>query len=188
MSNLQPEAASKIQVVNQSVSLHPPIEFDIRSKLQVSKQCLVILLMGGLRPVKDQLFLLETFSNWHQHNTSIRLVLVGPPTDPDYAKGVEEIVKRSPGVHLIHGLSRTEAHTAMRNCFAVVNTSLSEGVSQVLLEAMSLGKSVPLKHLNLTSNTALHLHHRSARFGQSSSRKHRPHKSWGHWPTILYSH
>lgn len=46
------------------------------------------------------------------------------------------LVGRAPGVHLLAELPQEELHAAVRRCFAVVNSSTSEGMSAAILEVI----------------------------------------------------
>ncbi|XP_032085789.1 glycosyltransferase 1 domain-containing protein 1 isoform X3 [Thamnophis elegans] len=96
------------------------------------------LLICGLRRVKDPLYLLDVFSEWHREDSRVHLIIVGPAADPTFAKEVEEKVNRSDGVHLLLEVPQEDLHAIMKNCFAVVNSSVSEGMSAAILEAMDL--------------------------------------------------
>lgn len=52
--------------------------------------------------------------------------------------------------------SQRELHAAMRKCFALVNSSVSEGMSAAILEAMQLG--VPVLARNIPGNAAIVQH------------------------------
>ncbi|XP_067251300.1 glycosyltransferase 1 domain-containing protein 1 isoform X2 [Chanodichthys erythropterus] len=94
----------------------------------------VFLLVCGLRRVKDPLYLLEAFEEWHSQNPLVVLIIIGPVIDPVFTAEVEESVKRSVGVFLAADLSQEELHAAMQKSFALVNSSLSEGMSAAILE------------------------------------------------------
>lgn len=52
--------------------------------------------------------------------------------------------------------SQQELHAAMKRCFAVVNSSVSEGMSAAILEAMDLG--VPVLARDIPGNAAVVQH------------------------------
>ncbi|XP_074494745.1 glycosyltransferase 1 domain-containing protein 1 [Sebastes fasciatus] len=116
----------------------------------------VFLLVCGLRRVKDPLYLVEVFSEWHCENPQIALVIIGPKIDPVFTAEVEAVVKRTPGVFLAQERSQRELHAAMKRCFAVVNSSVSEGMSAAILEAMDLG--VPVLARDIAGNAAVVQH------------------------------
>ncbi|XP_044051674.1 glycosyltransferase 1 domain-containing protein 1 isoform X1 [Siniperca chuatsi] len=158
----------------------------------------VFLLVCGLRRVKDPLYLLEVFSEWHCENPLNVLVIIGPKLlhpsnkrsgctasvikrkiqiDPVLTVEVEDVVKsiihasvspesrrtelchcfcRTAGVFLAQEKSQQELHAAMKRCFAVVNSSVSEGMSAAILEAMDL--EVPVLARDIPGNAAVVQH------------------------------
>uniref|UniRef100_A0A3Q3NCR9 Glycosyltransferase 1 domain containing 1 n=1 Tax=Labrus bergylta TaxID=56723 RepID=A0A3Q3NCR9_9LABR len=94
----------------------------------------VFLLVCGLRRVKDPLYLLHVFSEWHCENPLNVLVIIGPKIDPVLTAEVEAFVQRTAGVFLAQERSQQELHAAMKRCSAVVNSSVSEGMSAAILE------------------------------------------------------
>ncbi|XP_074526011.1 glycosyltransferase 1 domain-containing protein 1 [Halichoeres trimaculatus] len=116
----------------------------------------VFLLVCGLRRVKDPLYLVEVFSEWHGKDPLNVLVIIGPKIDPVLSDDVEAIVQRTAGVFLAQERSQQELHAAMKRCFAVVNSSISEGMSAAILEAMDLG--VPVLARDIPGNAAVVQH------------------------------
>ncbi|XP_019718400.1 glycosyltransferase 1 domain-containing protein 1 isoform X3 [Hippocampus comes] len=116
----------------------------------------VFLLICGLRRVKDPLYLVERFSEWHSENPQNVLVIIGPKIDTVFTDEVEAVVKRTAGVFLARERSRPELHAAMKRCFAVVNSSVSEGMSAAILEAMDLG--LPVVARDIPGNKAVVQH------------------------------
>ncbi|XP_015679100.1 glycosyltransferase 1 domain-containing protein 1 [Protobothrops mucrosquamatus] len=158
----EPQIRNKICVQAQGiVSLpnrqHNWTEFLQRAGIVQDEQNLYIfLLICGLRRVKDPLYLLDVFSEWHQEDSRVHLIIIGPAADPTFAKEVEEKVKRAAGVHLLPAIRQEDLHAVMENCFAVVNSSVSEGMSAAILEAMDL--NVPVLARNIPGNAAVIVH------------------------------
>ncbi|XP_075961018.1 glycosyltransferase 1 domain-containing protein 1 isoform X4 [Anarhichas minor] len=95
-------------------------------------------------------------SEWHRDNPLNVLVVIGPRIDPVFTVEVEAVVKKSAGVFLAQERSQRELHAAMKRCFTVVNSSVSEGMSAAILEAMDLG--VPVCARDIPGNAAV-VHH-----------------------------
>ncbi|XP_061459499.1 glycosyltransferase 1 domain-containing protein 1 isoform X4 [Rhineura floridana] len=76
--------------------------------------------------------------------------------DPLFAEEVKEKVKRADGVHLLQEIPQEDLHAVMQKCFAVVNSSISEGMSAAILEAMDL--NVPVLARNIPGNAAVITH------------------------------
>uniref|UniRef100_A0A672USX3 Glycosyltransferase 1 domain containing 1 n=1 Tax=Strigops habroptila TaxID=2489341 RepID=A0A672USX3_STRHB len=116
----------------------------------------VFLLICGLRRVKDPLYLVDVFSDWHRKEPSVHLGIIGPAVDPLFTSEVKEKIKRAPGVHLLQEMPQDDLHAAMKRCFAVVNSSISEGMSAAILEAMDL--NIPVLARNIPGNAAIIKH------------------------------
>uniref|UniRef100_A0A8C3G631 Glycosyltransferase 1 domain containing 1 n=1 Tax=Cyclopterus lumpus TaxID=8103 RepID=A0A8C3G631_CYCLU len=150
------------------ISRHPPFEGALAIHLHRAGSLLlgvssepvdelhVFLLVCGLRRVKDPLYLVEMFSEWHRENPLNVLVVIGPRIDPVFTVEVEAVVKKAAGVFLAQERSQRELHAAMKRCFTVVNSSVSEGMSAAILEAMDLG--VPVLARDIPGNAAI-VHH-----------------------------
>ncbi|XP_040842833.1 glycosyltransferase 1 domain-containing protein 1 isoform X2 [Ochotona curzoniae] len=76
--------------------------------------------------------------------------------DPVFTQEVKAIVDRAPGVRLMPELPQEDLHAVVKNCRAVVNSSVSEGMSAAILEAMDL--EVPVLARNIPGNAALVKH------------------------------
>ncbi|CAH1232414.1 GLT1D1 [Branchiostoma lanceolatum] len=116
----------------------------------------VFLLVCGLRPVKDPIYLLQVFSEWHKEDSRVLLIVVGPEMNHDHARKVKGEICRCVGILLLPPIPQTDLHTLMLRSFAVVNSSVSEGMSGAILEAMCLG--VPVIARNIAGNAAIITH------------------------------
>lgn len=170
---LWPNCEEKIILQAQAVSVEPSgflfhdyfkQVIDAQKQHQISNGYLspkhsgltVFMLVAGLRRVKDPLYLAESISEWHKDDNSIHFVIVGPELDTEFATEIKSKVQRFPGVYIFPPLPARDLHAAMQNCFAVVNSSTSEGMASALLESMALG--VPILARNIPGNSAVIKH------------------------------
>ncbi|XP_071531173.1 glycosyltransferase 1 domain-containing protein 1-like [Panulirus ornatus] len=117
----------------------------------------LVLLVAGLRPVKDVLYVAEAWSTWHRtHGGRGRLVILGPTLDPDYAAHVHAQAARMSGVRVAASLPPRECQAVMRSATVLVNSSLSESMPSSLLEAMLLG--TPVLARDIPGNASLVAH------------------------------
>ncbi|XP_040475974.1 glycosyltransferase 1 domain-containing protein 1 isoform X3 [Ursus maritimus] len=149
----QPHARDKIYIQSQGVMTVPNAAFNWNTFLhrsginQSADNLHIFLLVCGLRQVKDPLYLVDAFSEWHREEPNVYMVIVGPEVDPVFTREVKAKVKRCPaaescpcscfrtaGVRLLGEMPQGDLHAALRNCFAVVNSSMSEGMSAAILE------------------------------------------------------
>ena len=115
----------------------------IRLELNLKSDNLVILTVGGLRPVKDHDTLIKAFSRVQKEYPKARLLVVGT----DYGKGYQQklqglcqTLQLSNSVQFV-GI-RHDIPQLMQLCKVYVNTSLFEGMSNTILEAMASGRPV----------------------------------------------
>jgi len=106
----------------------------------------IFLLAGGLRKVKAPHFAVDAFEAWAHacrsggsHSFSPVLVIVGPVLDPQYSEQLFEQVASKQFVKVLAPIDQKSLHVLMSASTGLLNTSESEGLSNVLLEAMELG-------------------------------------------------
>ncbi|KAL6074304.1 glycosyltransferase 1 domain containing 1 [Balamuthia mandrillaris] len=112
----------------------------------------VFLLPSGLRAVKDPLFLLDAFCAWHDEEKEVRgrevfLLIIGPVLDEQYGDAVLRKVESLRGIIYHPSIPRRLLHLLVMKSIAVVNSSRSEGLSNVLVEAMLLGTPVVARRI-----------------------------------------
>ncbi|NWS00944.1 GL1D1 protein, partial [Motacilla alba] len=79
-----PDARKKIYVQSQGIKTAPSETFDWHRFLQNAGiaagpgRVHLFLLVCGLRRVKDPLYLVEAFSDWHRKDPSVHLGIIGP--------------------------------------------------------------------------------------------------------------
>ncbi|XP_041955851.1 glycosyltransferase 1 domain-containing protein 1 isoform X1 [Alosa sapidissima] len=161
-SFLLPES-SKIRVQPQGIKTRCASDFswsEFLSSSGVEAECVedmcVFLLVCGLRRVKDPLYLLKAFSEWHASHPQVVFIIIGPKMDPVFSEEVEESVSRWAGVYHTAEREQDELHAAMTHSFALVNSSISEGMSAAILEAMDLG--LPVLARDIPGNAAIVQH------------------------------
>ncbi|XP_013381591.1 glycosyltransferase 1 domain-containing protein 1 [Lingula anatina] len=159
----------KLIVIPQGVSTTPSSCFNVNQFLQENyniscgdSPLRLFTLIAGIRPVKDVTFLLKDFSAWHlDDHSDCFFLIIGPITDKSYHMQVESIIDSCKGVLQILALEKPDCHAIIRDSFALVNSSLSEGMSAALLEAMVMG--VPVVARNIPGNAAV-IQHRKTGF------------------------
>ena len=158
-SRFQLQDSNKLVVVKPSIALDANFDFTEKpiafKNLQEGRNFSDYLaLVANLRPVKDVLFIAESFSQFVcSRKLSFSLILIGNPLECSYATFVSERIKCLPHVYYIGSLSVLETRCLIHGAFALVNSSLSEGLSVSILEAMLLG--TPVIARRIPGNTAV---------------------------------
>ncbi|KAL1515995.1 hypothetical protein AB1Y20_002608 [Prymnesium parvum] len=138
-----PEVGRKVVEIPQAVLAAPPLSrrAELRAALRLEAEEALLLLPAGLRPVKDVLWAAHALEEWHQRDPTVCVRLVGPRLDETYAAAVEDALaaqQRPRAVVYCGPLGQAELHEAMRLARAVLNTSVSEGMCNSILEAFLL--------------------------------------------------
>ncbi|XP_053525723.1 glycosyltransferase 1 domain-containing protein 1 isoform X3 [Artibeus jamaicensis] len=95
-----PHAKDKIYVQTQGIATSPSTAFrwdTFLQRVEISPRAgdaHVFLLICGLRQVKDPLYLVDAFSEWHRQEPDVYLVIVGPEVDPVFTREVKVKLKR----------------------------------------------------------------------------------------------
>ncbi|KAM3939937.1 glycosyltransferase 1 domain-containing protein 1 [Leptodactylus fuscus] len=161
-AKLWPQAMSKIHIQPQGILTTPNVSFDFEAFLHNAGMANtpgnlhIFLLICGLRRVKDPLYLVEAFTEWHKREPSICLAIIGPMVDPLFTNEVKAKLHNIDGVHLVQEIPQANLQALIKRSFAVVNSSLSEGMSAAILEAMDL--EVPVLARDIPGNAAIIQH------------------------------
>lgn len=140
---------SKTVTIKQGIQTMPS-SFNLRDVLvergRVSSseagKAYIFLFVGSIRPVKDPLYLVNTMAEWHKKRKEVLYVIIGPKQDEDYFISFKTKIDSTPGIIYMGEMSIEDTHACMKHSTALVNTSESEGMAAVLLEAMDLGTPV----------------------------------------------
>ncbi|OCU01991.1 hypothetical protein XELAEV_18007751mg [Xenopus laevis] len=93
---------------------------------------------------------------WHEKEPNVYLAIIGPTVDPVFTKEVENKLEEIDGVHLIKEIPQSDLQAVIKRSFALVNSSLSEGMSAAILEAMDL--EIPVLARDIPGNSAIIKH------------------------------
>lgn len=145
-ASLWPESKHKCKLIHQGIKTNPSTEFNFRQhlKAKLRLECKhIALLVAGIRPVKDILFLLEEFAH-SEDLANVTLIILGPILDSEYWCLVEKRLRELPQGRVAYAgdLPVDEAHAAIAQSDFLVNSSTSEGMSGAVLEAFQLGTPV----------------------------------------------
>ena len=115
---------------------------DLRNELGIGAEDMVVMTIGGLRPVKDHATLIRGFAKANRRLPSSRLVIVGMDWRSLRAEMESLAAQLGIGEKVMFTDVRTDIPALLRTCDVYVNTSLFEGLSNTILEAMASGKPV----------------------------------------------
>lgn len=141
---LRPERVSILPNGVDTEIFRPGLSADgLRRELGFSDDALVITIIGGLRPIKGHATLLLALAKVLPAVPRARLLIVGS----DYNRGHrQELIALATELGILPAIRFEEVRSDIRDVLALtavyVNSSLFEGMSNTILEAMASGKPV----------------------------------------------
>jgi glycosyltransferase involved in cell wall biosynthesis len=113
----------------------------LREQAQAGPHDFIFFLPAGVRPVKGNLEGLLALEKVHQRRPHIRAVFAGPALDQDYSARFQEEIRRLHSFACwLPAISPQAMRSAYQGADIVLNTSFSEGFSNVLIEAIASEK------------------------------------------------
>jgi glycosyltransferase involved in cell wall biosynthesis len=154
-----PETVGRVDIVPRSVEVLRTDGTDLRRSLGIPRHRALLLLPGGLRPIKAQHRALGLVEQLRSAGVDAEMILVGPEQDAKYARELRDRAEGLAGVRILPALSRERMGAAYVDADVVLNTSEHEAMSPVILEAGMLGR--PVVAANNDGNAGLIKHKES---------------------------
>jgi len=154
--NNWPDAQQKCVVIPQGVHVDPDRNFALKS---ANIRQRVISWVGSIRAVKDPLFIEPILGAIRDFDENMLLVYAGFSLDDALVQRVHDIERENENFRYIGGLSCEAAHALIESSWAFLNTSVNEGMSLCILEAMKM--SVPVMARDNFGNCSV-VSHRSS--------------------------
>lgn len=134
--------AKKIEVIYNGIhaiaATSPEDQLALRKELNIPENAMIFGTIARFDPIKNQPLMIRGFARALVNHPNIRLVMVG---DGPERESLESLVKKLGIEHAVHFTGYQPEPKRYINLFDVfLLTSLSEGTSMTLLEAMSVGK------------------------------------------------
>lgn len=115
-----------------------PMNVNVSDYCSNANDSLVIGMVGRLMPVKNHLWLIEVLSEFMDKN--IKLMIVG---DGELRSSIEDLIDKKNLASQIYLYGETADPEILMNCFDIfILPSLSEGLSNTIIEAMATGLPV----------------------------------------------
>ena len=126
----------------------PAVRARIRALIGAAPDDPVLLFVGGLVPRKDPMVLVEALPRLRARHPRLRLVLVGPPLDQDYAQALDDTAARLGVAEAVFFAGeQRDPHPWFAAADILVFASRLEGFGTVVPEGMAHGLPVVVRHL-----------------------------------------
>lgn len=117
--------------------------FDLRGVCGCNPRDVLFFLPAGIRPVKRNLECLSALAEVHKIRQCLKVVFAGPVLDAEYGERFFEALEHCKDFACwIRAIPAEAMRFAYSGADVVLNTSSSEGFSNVLLEAMAAGRPI----------------------------------------------
>ena len=125
--------------------------FKLKCKLELHKllgieyddKNIILLLPSGIRKVKDPMFLLNEFKNIISKNKNVFVLIIGSILDKDlFEKLINEIKAFASNIYIKSQISFNDFTNIMIGSDININSSISEGQSNCIMESMLIGVPV----------------------------------------------
>lgn len=148
----RPELAGSLHYLPPGITLgNAP--FPLREKLGSPGKELLLLCPAGIRPVKGLLELVTMCEPLVGESPPPRLAFCGPVLDAGYGQRLLDAVAVRPWVAWLGIIPPLAMPDALRQADVIVNNSFSEGLSNALVEAATLGR--PIVARDIPGNAAV---------------------------------
>lgn len=141
LANIYPAISDKVHIIKQSVWF-PAGASCASSIFHFHAVGPNILLPAGLRAVKDVLFVLPALRKLKEQFPNLMFTILGAPIEARVLDAVRQVQKDYSWFHYFEEVPLKGMKQIYKQSDLIINTSLSEGQSSALLEAMSVGKPV----------------------------------------------
>jgi len=123
--------------------------WSLREKLGLAKEDIMLLLIAGLRQVKDPMFLFDIVKKIDEciSERQVKLIIIGPALHQELSKMVISSCNNSKHAQYHEPLPYAQILRAIMEADVLINSSKSEGMSGAILEAMALGTLVIAKNI-----------------------------------------
>ena len=129
------------------------LSWPLREKFAITADATLFLHPAGIRPVKRNLELLLALAPLAAEAPQLRLVFCGPVLEADYGERFCSVLAAHPWAAWAGPLPAAAMADVLRQTDLVLNHSASEGLSNALLEAATLGR--PILARDIPGNAAI---------------------------------
>ncbi|MDI9569232.1 MAG: glycosyltransferase [Pseudomonadota bacterium] len=138
-----PENGFRVSYVPKSFCWQGDAPCRLRERTGLGGDAFVFFLPAGIRPVKGNLAGLQALAEVRRLRPHVRAVFAGPVLDHGYGGlFAREIERMSSFARWLPAIDPREMAAAYGEVDVVLNASISEGLANVLLEAMAAGKPI----------------------------------------------
>ena len=140
--NKFPRIKNKIYAIKRDKPMLECIKWEFKHRNEIDRKDFVFTLIAGIRQVKNNNFPIKPLKRLHKKFPNIKFVMAGPVLDKNYFSEIKNEIKDKPWIKYIGAIPRNKIRQVYEDSDVIINCSNSEGLSNVIFEAMFLGKAI----------------------------------------------
>lgn len=137
-----PKIRNKIHIVRRNKPVLKSKKNEFKNQYKINNNDFVFTLIAGIRSVKNNIFPIEPLKRLHEKYPNIKFMIVGPILDKNYFLKIKKEIKYQQWIKYIGTIPRDKIKQVYENSDVIINCSHSEGLSNVVFEAMFLRKAI----------------------------------------------
>ncbi len=130
---------NKTKVIMKGIPIIKETNFNLRQEFKYTKDHFLIILIGGIRPVKNNIFPIKPINKLNSIYTNIKLLFIGPILDKKYGNKLKKEVSKTNFAKYLGKIKRKDIKGVYKEANIIINSSDSEQCCNVVLESASLG-------------------------------------------------
>jgi len=142
ISTQVPKIKNKVYRVRRDKPILKSKKGIFKKQFKINKNDFVFTLIAGIRSVKNNLFPIKPLKKLHEKYPNIKFIMAGPILDNKYFLKMNKEIKHHEWIKYIGTVSRDKIKQVYESSNVIINCSHSEGLSNVVFEAMFLGKAI----------------------------------------------
>jgi glycosyltransferase involved in cell wall biosynthesis len=136
-------STKKQKVIPQGAPIFDKTNFKFRKNFKIKKTDYAILLVAGIRDIKDPFYAIEEVCSIAEKNKNVKLIILGEILDKQYHKKLKKHCKENNCTFITQGrIPHNAMASAYKESDLVINTSDAESMSTALVEAQYFGKQI----------------------------------------------
>jgi glycosyltransferase involved in cell wall biosynthesis len=132
----------KISVIHQSVNFPKRKERNFRNELHIGRKTRVLLLVGGIRRIKNFAYAFPVLERVRENFPDLSLLIAGPVLEEAEFLRLKRKSRGRPWIRFLGRVPREEITSLLQCADIVLNTSDSDSEANAVMEALAFGKAL----------------------------------------------
>jgi L-malate glycosyltransferase len=142
-----PIIKNKVYKVRRDKPILKSKKWKFKSEYKINENDFVFTLIAGIRLVKNNIFPIKPLKKLHDKHNNVKFIIVGPILDENYFLKIKKEIENQQWIKYIGSIPQDKIKQVYQDSNVIINCSHSEGLSNVIFEAMYLGKAILVSNI-----------------------------------------